>query len=135
MKEFIFVYGTLMAKINHKMHFKFRQYTSFVGQGFTYGKLYLVSYYPALILDNSQKNIVKGEVYQIENHNLFKWLDKYEGLFDKPPLYFKQKIKVFLYPKQVSLLAWCYIYARSSKKLIFLEKGDFYFFWQNSHAS
>ncbi len=69
--SYIFVYGTLRAKVKESQHTLIKQYTQYVGIGFVYGSLYNISWYPGVVLDKKskkesmEKSIVLRELFTI----------------------------------------------------------------------
>lgn len=61
---------------------------SFVCSGYFYGKLFDLGDYPGAVIDIKSLNIVKGEIYKLNDiDSVFEILDKYEGFgaeFEKP---------------------------------------------------
>ena len=95
--------------------------TIFLGEGGMSGSLYLISWYPGAIYSSTTKEVVKGDLFEIDEQvnfeKFFSTLDEYEG-FDKlntddsefirvqAPVLFKNKEYmswVYLYNKEVSL--------------------------------
>ena len=104
----LFVYGSLRK---HGSHNHLLQDVPSVGSFYTYGFLYLIDWYPGLIL-NMQTDIDKkvqkvyGDVYRVTPEQMKK-LDKYEG-----ETYHREWISVFDDHEQ-SIQAQTYIYNQS----------------------
>lgn len=130
-KNYLFVYGTLLSTLKYKAYFQLLKYTQFINKAHTYGKLYLISYYPGLDIA-SQKDKIKGELYLIKDAKLFTWLDEYEGVNEQTSYYLRQKIKV--YTSVQEYLAWSYILKKASPKFTYIASGDFTVFWQKNFA-
>jgi gamma-glutamylcyclotransferase (GGCT)/AIG2-like uncharacterized protein YtfP len=81
----------------------------FLGEGFVYGKLYLVRNYPGLKFFNTASNKVFGEVYKLNSTQLFQTLDEYEEAW---PLYPKnaeyKRVVADVYLNDKPLKCWVY---------------------------
>lgn len=130
-KNYLFVYGTLVSTLKYKAHFQLLKYTLFIDKAYTYGKLYLITYFPGLDISSTQ-NKVKGELYLIKKESLFNWLDEYEDIYSKDSFYTRKKIKV--YTATSSYLAWSYTLKRTSSQFTYISSGDFTDFWQKNFA-
>jgi gamma-glutamylcyclotransferase (GGCT)/AIG2-like uncharacterized protein YtfP len=79
--EYIFVYGTLMKSFaENPFRLLLEKNTKYVGEAFTYGKLFLVDYYPGLIYNNPHENHkVYGEIVSFNRSlDFLAYLDEYE---------------------------------------------------------
>ena len=75
---FLFVYGSLRRNGSHN---HLLDSATWLSQAHTKGKLFVIDWYPGLILDiqeGSSQNVV-GDVYQDVTPKLFAQLDRYEG--------------------------------------------------------
>lgn len=75
---FLFVYGSLRQNGSHNHLLKD---ATWFCQAYTKGLLFLIDWYPGLILDaqeDSSQNVV-GDVYRDITPNIFAQLDRYEG--------------------------------------------------------
>jgi gamma-glutamylcyclotransferase (GGCT)/AIG2-like uncharacterized protein YtfP len=81
MNPHLFVYGSLLSTVAHPMGEKLRGEARLVGEGSIAGRLYRVSWYPALVDADAGKGLVYGEVYALQNpSHALQWLDAYEGI-------------------------------------------------------
>lgn len=130
-ETYLFVYGTLMSKYpQNPLKKEIGANLAYIGEGFTYGKLFLVDYYPALIVDHfSEKTEVYGEIFKVNNPFLaFQALDKYEDFFpdNKPKsLYIRELRECFLVDSEAIFNCNVYIYNKSTDKLKNLINGRF----------
>jgi gamma-glutamylcyclotransferase (GGCT)/AIG2-like uncharacterized protein YtfP len=74
-RELVFVYGTLRR--GGSDHFRMAS-AKFITSGLITGRLYQVSWYPGLVLDDAGDEIA-GEVYSVDSDMLGK-LDSFEGI-------------------------------------------------------
>ncbi|MGJ8654977.1 MAG: gamma-glutamylcyclotransferase family protein [Akkermansiaceae bacterium] len=86
----IFIYGTLRkgGRAHHLMNG-----AEFVGFGSVEGGLVHVDQYPGLLKLKGER--VKGEVYRV-SEEMVPGLDQYEGCFESPPHYARERIDVVL---------------------------------------
>lgn len=128
MISYFFTYGTLLSGLGHPMHELLERHATFVSTGHINGKLYEVLDYPALVLSNNVKKIVKGEIYRIQDEDaLFKYLDEYEGCAPhsrKPNEYQRDMVSIHD-SQQHSLLAWAYLYKYPVGHLHLIPTGDY----------
>jgi gamma-glutamylcyclotransferase (GGCT)/AIG2-like uncharacterized protein YtfP len=118
---FLFVYGTLRKDANHPMAKFLNQQAKYIGEGFAIGKLYQVSWYPAFKKSLNKKDVVKGDVYQINEKNkesLIKTLDEYEG--DE---YDKEHLEIEIDNRKIQALVYIYTKPIDENKRII--SGDF----------
>lgn len=124
--ELIFVYGTLRHGCSTGAHNTYLAGARFVACAKVQGKLFRVSYYPALVTDDSA-NWVVGEVYELASAAQLDRLDNYEEC-SFPPLPHQEYQR-----KQVTvqtgggdyLWVWVYAYQHASDDLQFIASGDF----------
>ncbi|MCB1308002.1 MAG: gamma-glutamylcyclotransferase [Leptospiraceae bacterium] len=140
MSEMLFVYGTLRADYEHPCHHIILTHGTHVSHAWTHGRLYLIDYYPGLILSRQSGERVHGELYRLDNPGpVFLMLDAYEGCGPddaSPTEYVRRMVHVFPAPAQAStttaelesdqpLEAWTYIYNWSVPEDRRILSGDF----------
>lgn len=129
--DYLFVYGTLMQKYPKNALIEIlRKKTKYVGEAFTYGKLYLVDYYPGL-LSNSAGEYHKtfGEIVEVVDSSLWQELDDYEDYRDSDicnSLYIRKIVPCYLVDDSRQIETYTYIYNKSVDNLNFLKNGRFY---------
>lgn len=126
LNEFIFVYGTLRRACPTGAHDKYLAGAPFIAPAKIKGKLFKVSYYPALVLDDGAEWVI-GEVYQLVSAEQLATLDIYEECtFPALPEqeYQRQKVTV-LTDAGEALSVWVYAYQQASAQLEFIASGDF----------
>jgi len=104
--------------------------TQFVGEAYTYGKLFLVDYYPGLIHINPNENHkVYGEIVSINNNlDFLAHLDEYEDFNPSDisnSLYFRELKDCFLLDNNKSFNCHTYIYNKDVDNLKILTNGRF----------
>lgn len=79
--NYLFVYGTLKSNFDNDFARYLRANAKLVGTGIVKGRLFILGWYPGLVLDEDAYE-VKGEVYEFLNDQeiLLKKLDTYEGV-------------------------------------------------------
>jgi gamma-glutamylcyclotransferase (GGCT)/AIG2-like uncharacterized protein YtfP len=124
--EFIFVYGTLRRACPTGAHAKYLSGAKFIAPAKINGKLFKVSYYPALVIDEDAGWVV-GEVYQLASTAQLATLDAYEECtFPALPEQEYQRQKVTVVTDAGDYLSvWVYAYQRASAQLEFIASGDF----------
>jgi gamma-glutamylcyclotransferase (GGCT)/AIG2-like uncharacterized protein YtfP len=104
--------------------------SSFIDNASYRGKLYLVSYYPAVVPSENPQDSVRGQVYRLHQpDDVLACLDDYEECgsgFTQPHEYVRQKQQVLLDSGQ-AVSAWLYVYNRSTDGLQRIMSGDFCF--------
>lgn len=125
-RPLIFVYGTLRRTCTSGAHQRFLSDAEFLGDAFVSGRLYKVSYYPALVLDTSASR-VKGEVYRLVDSDQLDALDHYEEC--PTPAGAHQEYRRELASVQLSsgqtLNTWIYVYQRPVNEHMLIASGDF----------
>ena len=104
--------------------------TQFVGQAYTYGKLFLVDYYPGLIYNNPNENHkVYGEIVGINSGlDFLTDLDEYEEFYPNDTtnsLYIRELKACFLLDNSKSFNCHTYVYNKNVSNLKFLTNGRF----------
>ncbi len=125
-KDYVFVYGTLRGACITGAHSTYLEDAEFIDDAKIMGKLYRVSHYPALVLDNSA-GWVLGEVYRLKSAEQLIRLDAYEectypSLPDQE--YQRKKVDITINSGAV-LSVWIYTYQRSVGDLELIASGDF----------
>lgn len=124
--DYIFVYGTLRRGGPSGAHQTYLAGAEFIDDAKINGKLYRVSYYPALVLDDSA-SWVMGEVHRLASADQLMRLDTYEEC-SYPSLpnqeYQRKKIEVLTDSGKI-LSVWIYCYQHSIKNLELIASGDF----------
>lgn len=83
MTNCIFVYGSLLQAMAHPKGEQLRREAALIGAATVPGRLYKVSWYPAIRLDSA--GLVHGEVYRMRTPaETLAWLDEYEGITPGP---------------------------------------------------
>jgi gamma-glutamylcyclotransferase (GGCT)/AIG2-like uncharacterized protein YtfP len=129
MNQYLFVYGTLLSGYDDKAsHNYLNRFGELVGKATMKGKMFMVDYYPGVVLTN-ENSIVRGELYQIiDAESLFDFLDKYEECVITDILhseYKREMVDVTLKSTGQIYQAWVYLYNQPTDELELLPKGDF----------
>lgn len=130
--DYLFVYGTLMRKYsNNPFKSVLEANTSYVGEAFTYGKLFLVDYYPGLVSNSVLENHkVYGEVVRLHTDtDILEQLDEYEDYFPENAsnsLYIRKLTDCFLIGNKETVSCSAYFYNKSVENLKFLSNGRFF---------
>ncbi len=125
MKQYLFIYGTLLPDIAPSEIVNASNKLRYIGKGFVYGRLYDLGDYPAAVLNSGGK--IFGRVYRLpEDENILPEFDKFEGYSpDNLPksLYLRKKVRVFLMDKTLS--CWVYEYNQDISNAVAIESGDY----------
>jgi gamma-glutamylcyclotransferase (GGCT)/AIG2-like uncharacterized protein YtfP len=124
--DYIFVYGTLRRTCTTGAHRTYLAAAKFIDNAKVKGTLYRVSYYPAVVLDESAGWVV-GEVYQLTSSAQLQQLDTYEECtYPSLPDQEYQRTQVDVITSSGRLLsAWIYSYQHAIKNLELIASGDF----------
>lgn len=132
--EFVFVYGTLRRDAASPMHNILTENSDYFGEGFIQAELYEIDHYPGAVESGNKNDLVKGEIYKINNPELlFLQLDEYEGCsadFAQPHQYLRKQLPVYLERPTDSadrerVIAWVYIYNHDVSGLWKIGSGDY----------
>ncbi|MCR9287363.1 MAG: gamma-glutamylcyclotransferase [Bacteroidetes bacterium] len=127
MKEYLFVYGTLMANIKTGIANKLHEHSRFLGDGWIKGKLYDLGHYPGLIPDLNSESTVFGHVFELFHPlKTIKILDEYENVgqrFGIENEYRRERINITLENRIVE--CWAYIYNLSPNNLPVITSGNY----------
>lgn len=124
---YLFVYGTLLRSINHKMGRYLNTNGTFIGKAKVQGLLYDLGNYPGLVKSTNKEDCVFGEIFQFENDQVLQVLDEYEGigpLFPIPNEYRREKIEASLSDRN-TLTCWSYILNHAILKEPLITSGDY----------
>jgi len=124
--HYLFVYGTLRKECETNAHREYLRGADFVSPAKIRGKLFMVDYYPGLVLSETEHWAV-GEIYLLEHESQLHDLDVYEGCAKKSPQpheYERRKAEVILNSGE-TLQAWTYIYQQDTSELSTIDSGDF----------
>ncbi len=130
----LFVYGSLMGGIQSPIATYLKSKSTFLGEGYVYGKLYDIGKYPGLVDDKQSKNKVLGHIFQLSNPiEMLPNLDYYECVgegFEAPNEYRRETITVHL--KNEQELCWVYLYNSLTTDLKQIESGNYLAYFQEN---
>lgn len=124
--DYLFVYGTLRSAYESDAHREYLQGADFVSPAKTRGKLYMVDYYPGLVLSETE-HWAMGEIYLIESEAQLHELDVYEGCAKKSPQphEYERKIVNAVLSSGELINAWAYVYKQDTSNFALIDSGDF----------
>ncbi|ULC58463.1 gamma-glutamylcyclotransferase [Flaviramulus sp. BrNp1-15] len=97
-------------------------HAQFIGKGYCYGKLYMISWFPGAILSNNTSEKVHGMLFKIKNpETVFKALDDYEGVDEH--LFKRVTTTAFVNNKPIP--TWVYVYNYPTTHLKLITSGDY----------
>lgn len=112
MREYLFVYGTLLSTAGHPMGRRLGGEGRRIGRATISGRLYDLGKWPGLVDCARERETVHGEVHEITDPASFGWLDAYEGIDAGPSQvneYARVKRPVRLESGRI-VTAWVYLY-------------------------
>lgn len=126
---YLFVYGSLRRDANGNLHDLLLNQVEFINLATMTGTLYNICDYPgALYCDNTETDLVFGEVYRLYDPiSLLSRLDEYEECsesFPQPHEYWRKVVPCILADRQC-ITAWVYLYNRPVDSLIRIVDGNF----------
>lgn len=124
--DYIFVYGTLRRACATGAHQTYLAGAEFIAPAKINGKLFKVSYYPALVIDETAGSVV-GEIYQLASAEQLECLDNYEECtYPALPEQEYQRLQVTVQTDAGKHLSvWVYAYQHASEHLECIASGDF----------
>jgi gamma-glutamylcyclotransferase (GGCT)/AIG2-like uncharacterized protein YtfP len=124
--DYLFVYGTLRGGCESEANREYLRGADFVSPAKIRGHLYMVDYYPGLVLSETE-HWALGEIYLLENEAQLHELDVYEGCAKKSPQphEYERRIIATTLSSGEQVTAWAYIYQQDISKLELIESGDF----------
>ncbi len=124
--HYVFVYGTLRSACQTGAHKQYLRGADFISPAKIRGQLYMVDYYPGLVLSETE-NWAIGEIYLLEDEAQLHDLDVYEGCAKKSPQpheYERRMTQVVLTSGE-EIAAWVYVYQQETQHLPIINSGDF----------
>ena len=124
--HYVFVYGTLRSACETGAHTQYLNGADFISPARIRGQLYMVDYYPGLVLSETEHWAI-GEIYLLEDEAQLHDLDVYEGCAKKSPQpheYERRMMQVVLTSGE-PMDAWVYVYQQNTDHLILIDSGDF----------
>ncbi len=124
--HYVFVYGTLRSACETGAHKQYLSGADFISPAKIRGQLFMVDYYPGLVLSETEHWAV-GEIYLLEDEAQLHDLDVYEGCAKKSPQpheYERRKTQVVLASGE-KMTAWAYVYQQETQDLAVINSGDF----------
>jgi gamma-glutamylcyclotransferase (GGCT)/AIG2-like uncharacterized protein YtfP len=124
--HYLFVYGTLRKECETGAHKEYLRSADFVSPAKIRGQLFMVDYYPGLVLSETE-HWAMGEIYLLADDNQLHDLDVYEGCAKKSPKpheYERRMTQVVLTSGE-ALNAWVYVYKQDTQNLPLINSGDF----------
>jgi len=116
MNALLFVYGSLLSRVQHPMGTRLRREARVLGAATIQGRLYSLGRYPGLVEAVEGLYPVHGEVYDLKIPAAsLQWLDAYEGIVpgkpDRSP--YERLERPVRLASGAMLVAWVYLYRRN----------------------
>lgn len=124
MTDTLFVYGSLRAGAKHPMYEVLCEHGTAAGSARVRGHLYVVDWYPGLVLDPTAGWVV-GELWTNIDPAAWPVLDFYEGCSAEDPQPHEYVRRTAVVERDAaSIDAWVYDYARDVSTLSRVDSGD-----------
>ena len=122
----LFTYGTLKRGFNNPFAQQLHANATYIGEGFFLGKLYKIDWYPGAVYEPGSAGKVYGEIFQIQDAELFRGLDEYEEVLEDEAasLYIRREIPI-LTENDLTVPCWTYLYNQPVHDLVVIESGIF----------
>lgn len=122
-RNFLFVYGTLMRGFPLHTHLNAGVGSRYLGPGKITGRLFDLGEYPGA-LPGSGAETVCGEIYELLNPDLLDQIDGVEGAPPHGHLFHRRRVRV-IRPDGEEIEAWCYFYNDSFAGGDPISSGDY----------
>lgn len=120
----IFVYGSLRTGSGHAMAAWLAAHAVPEGAGRVQGRLYRVSWYPALVVaEGDAASWVQGEVFRLPSPTLLRTLDAYEDVRGQPTDEYRREL-VTVWQGERRVQAWAWVWQRAVAELEPITGGD-----------
>lgn len=126
-ESLLFVYGTLRRCTGHQMAKWLQDRSDWIGKGKILGRLYDLGNYPALIIDDTGKQWVMGEIVRLHSERDWKTLDEYEGIIrpEHPENLYLRKLADAALETDGLVKVWVYYYLRAVNAEQLILSGDY----------
>ena len=126
MNSYLFVYGSLMSTVGHRMGARLRREARRIGAATLQGRLYRVSWYPGAVDSPDPAQRVHGEVWTLDDPKVaLAWLDAYEGIVpgrSERGAFRRVERQVWL-ATGAEMAAWVYLYKKDVARLAAIPDG------------
>ncbi|MFT4760950.1 MAG: gamma-glutamylcyclotransferase (GGCT)/AIG2-like uncharacterized protein YtfP [Paraglaciecola sp.] len=134
MKSTLFVYGTLLLNIESDIANFLKSNAEFVGEGYLFGQLFDLGYYPGAIFRKDISSQVYGHVFELNQpSSTLPILDEYEAVgeqFGQYKEYVREKVPIEIEGEEI--LCWVYLYALPTDDFPLIGSGNYRDFLKNS---
>jgi gamma-glutamylcyclotransferase (GGCT)/AIG2-like uncharacterized protein YtfP len=124
--DMLFVYGTLRRAAGHERHALLAALADFVDEATVTGHLWVVDWYPGLVL-HPQGPVVVGELWRLRPGTDLLPLDRYEGCAADDPApheYRRVRVPARATATAATMTAWTYEYLGTTARLRHVPSGD-----------
>jgi gamma-glutamylcyclotransferase (GGCT)/AIG2-like uncharacterized protein YtfP len=128
MKDYLFIYGTLIPSEADKEIAHIVKRLRRLGTASVRGKLYNLGEYPGAVIDRSSNTSIRGELVELPaDKSILDALDKYEEFDPARPdksLFVRRKAKIKL-PNGRNVEGWMYVYNRDPGNAPIISGGNY----------
>lgn len=125
--RYLFVYGTLKRRFDNTEAIFLRQNAIYIAEGWMYGRMYYVDWYPGAVKIDNTSSKIYGEIYELSDPDqVFERIDRYEDAGDlkhNKNLYIREIIDIYSHDKTYK--CWVYIYIKPTNGLTCIDSGIF----------
>lgn len=126
--DLLFVYGTLRRNARPDIHARFLSGAEFMGEGTATGRLYQISWYPAMVSSGFPEHRVKGEIYRLTDfEEVITAIDEFEDFDPQQPDRgeYTRRVEPITRLDGSQLNAWLYLFLRDPSNATLIPSGDF----------
>ena len=127
MSEHLFIYGTLLPDEAPREIAAIVKRFRRLGSAQVRGRLYDFGDYPGVVLDDSCRTLVRGELVALPDEKMLELLDRYEEFDPENPkksLFIRKKAKVGL-ANGSTREGWIYVYNKRPGNAPLIRGGDY----------
>jgi gamma-glutamylcyclotransferase (GGCT)/AIG2-like uncharacterized protein YtfP len=124
----LFVYGSLRRAARPDIHARFLTGAEFIGEGTAPGRLYQITWYPAMVASASPEHRVKGELYRLTDlEKMIAGMDEFEGFDPQQPDHgeYVRRIETITLANGTQMTAWLYLFLHDPSTASLIPSGDF----------
>lgn len=128
MRDYLFIYGTLLPEYAPNEIADTVRRLSYVGPAYVHGRLYDLGEYPGVILDASSQTKISGHLFRLpQDQSVLKSLDSYEEFEPgnlEESLFVRKQTTVTL-DEGRAIQCWIYVYNRDPGAAPLVLSGDY----------
>lgn len=119
----LFVYGTLKSTNDRRHPLLPNSDCELLGSATTHAEMFLISYYPGIILASKNLHTIHGELYRMKSKHLA-LIDEYEELSTSPNSEYTRNLITVTFNQEL-IKSYAYIYNKPTSTFSKIESGNF----------